>query len=90
MPEGYRGVIVQASGTEQEASESAETGEGDEEELREVKVLEGIGSFDEIVAWGHESFVDDDDAFVKGMEEWIGFSQAVSRRNGLSNGLAVC
>lgn len=52
--------------------------EENEEEEEDVKVLEEIGSFDGIMAWGHETVVDDDDVFVKGIEEWVGFSRAVS------------
>ena len=77
MPEGYRGVIVKTNGTEREVTQPLETGDGDEE-LGEVKVLKEVGSFDKIMAWGHECLVDDDDAFIKGIDEWVGFSQAVS------------
>ena len=77
VPEGYRGVVVKANGIEREVAKSLEISEGDEEP-EEVKVLEELGDFDGIVAWGHESLVDGDDAFVRGLEEWVGFSQAVS------------
>lgn len=50
---------------------------GSEEEV-DVKIMEEKASFDEIVIWGHESVPEDDDAFVKGVQEWIGFAEAVS------------
>ena len=37
-----------------------------------------MASFDKIVLWGHESLVEGHDPFVKGVEEWIGFAEAVS------------
>ena len=55
--------------------------EEDEDELREeeeqVKVVEEIGTFDEIIVWGHEQVPAGDDLFVRGMEEWIGFAEAM-------------
>lgn len=73
-------MIVKANGYEKEIDVQAAGSEdvGEEEDFPEVKVLEEIGSFQEVMAWGHESQVDDDDAFVKGIEEWIKFSQVVS------------
>ncbi len=55
-----------------------EEGEEGEEEQEEVTVLNEVGSFDKVVAWNHESVVDGDDAFVKGLGEWIAFAEAVS------------
>ena len=86
LPEGYRGLVVRDSGRvekdegeEEEVSgeEIEQEGNEEEEEGEDVKVLEEIGSFDGIIAWGHEIVLDDDDVFVKGIEEWVGFSRAV-------------
>ena len=41
-------------------------------------MLNEVGSFEKVVIWNHESTVDGDDAFVKGLSEWIGFAEAVS------------
>ena len=49
-----------------------------EEEREEVTVLNEVGSFQNLFVWNHESMVDGDDAFVKGLNEWIGFAEAVS------------
>ena len=62
-----------AQGTRIEAMEAGEK----DEDAEEVKILQEIGSFDEVVLWGHESMVEGDDAFVKGLGEWIGFAEAV-------------
>jgi len=49
----------------------------DEDEAEPVKILEEIGSFDEVMVWGHEQVPAGDDVFVRGMEEWIGFAEAM-------------
>ena len=83
VPKGYRGVIVQEAGKEKIAVQDMNIGDLDgeegEEEQEEVTVLNEVGLFDKVVIWNHESVVDGDDAFVKGLGEWIGFAQAVSR-----------
>lgn len=81
VPQGYRGVVVQEAGKERTAFRTTDRGglevEGDEE-LEEDTVLNEIGSFEKVIIWNHESMVDGDDAFVKGLSEWIGFAQVVS------------
>ena len=49
----------------------------EEEKMDEVRTLQEVASFDDIVLWGHESLVEGDDAFMKGLGEWIGFAEAV-------------
>lgn len=50
----------------------------DDEDTEPVKVLEEAASFEEIVVWGHETVPESDDPYVKGVEEWIAFAEAVS------------
>ncbi|KAL9136021.1 MAG: hypothetical protein Q9175_002759 [Cornicularia normoerica] len=80
VPQGYRGVVVQEAGKERTAFRTTDRGglevEGDEE-LEEDTVLNEIGSFEKVIIWNHESMVDGDDAFVKGLSEWIGFAQVM-------------
>lgn len=42
-----------------------------------VKILETQNTFNEFVVWGHEVTPAADDAFVKGVEEWIRFAETV-------------
>ena len=42
----------------------------------EAKVMETKATFNEIVVWGHEMVPEDEDVYVKGVEEWIGFAAA--------------
>ena len=91
MPGGYTGCIVNRDEAGKEVvgeSMNEQTREGGEmqeeeekeegEEIEEVQVLEEVASFDKVVLWGHETLVEGDDPFVKGVEEWIGFAEAVS------------
>ena len=48
------------------------------EQVMEVKTMEKKASFDGIVIWGHELVPEDDDVYVKGVQEWIAFAEAVS------------
>lgn len=53
----------------------------------EVRVMEQVGSFEEIVVWSHEAVPESEDVYVKGIEEWIGFAESVSAlRHGESRG----
>ena len=85
VAQGYRGVIVKESGKEKIAFQKGEDGryerEGEgrlEEEQEDMTVLNEIGSFDNLLIWNHESIINEDDAFVKGLNEWISFAEAVS------------
>ena len=56
----------------------ASQGQDDVSEVEEpVKVLEVQGTFDEMMVWGHEILPAADDTFVKGVEEWVRFAEAV-------------
>jgi ribonuclease H2 subunit C len=55
----------------------------DEDEVVEVepeepvKVLEMNGTFEDLIVWAHEALPAADDTFVKGVEEWLQFAEAV-------------
>lgn len=94
VPEGYKGIIIKEAAKEDDGAEDArrqnQEGEGDNEEDEEKDTeLHEIGSFDEVMLWGHESMVEEDDAFSKGMGEWIGFAEAVSPLQGPGSGCEV-
>ena len=86
LPEGYQGVIARSGGKEQDAMQRQFTDLSDSEDVdnrnvEETDILQEVGSFDEVIIWGHESLVEGDDAFVKGLGEWIGFAEAVRFRS---------
>lgn len=85
VPQGYRGIVVEEAGRETTAFQTTEKGvfeqeEGEqiEEAQEEVTMLNELGSFDRLLIWNHESMVDGDDLFIRGLSEWISFAEAVS------------
>lgn len=81
---GYKGLIIKAEAKSRwdeqrlermttDLKEATETAEGD------LKFLEKVGTFDEVVIWGHEATAENDDVFVKGLGEWLDFAQSVRR-----------
>lgn len=85
VPDGYKGIVIKDAAKENDGAENArKQNRQDEEEDEDVaKELHGLGSFDEVVLWGHERMVDEDDSFSKGMGEWIEFAEVVSPLQGL-------
>jgi len=79
VPKGYKGVVM--SKTERVLPRGKTDGveEDDEEEkVEEVKIIEEVGAWDGIIVWGHEALMDEADPYVRSVEEWMGFSAAVS------------
>jgi ribonuclease H2 subunit C len=84
IPEGYRGVVLQSTervlerkgGEEGEEGEEGVEGE-DEEAEPEIKVMEEVAGFEEIVVWGHETVVDETDGYVRGVGEWLSWCDAI-------------
>ena len=90
VPEGYTGAIFSKASTGNEGMEGTtkQAGRGgkgmvieddkEDDEEGEFQALEEVSSFNRVVLWGHESLVEGNDPFVKSVEEWIGFAEAVS------------
>ena len=57
--------------------EEEEQEEEEEDQTEPTKLVEEVAQFDEMQIWGHEAVPEEDDAFVRGMEEWIGFAEAM-------------
>lgn len=76
----YIGVVATPTdrvlpATQRAESDGAEDVEAEPEEP--VKIMEMQSTFDEFVVWGHEALPAADDTFVKGVEEWLQFADAV-------------
>jgi hypothetical protein len=93
VPKGYKGVVLVGSqeilenkkenGVDQSRGPDREENieeEDDDEEEEEVKIMEEVGEFDEVLVWGHEAIVDNDDTYVRSLEEWIRVAESVSLR----------
>ena len=83
IPDGYQGLVVEEVMEERKTRKDSghherenERENGDEDE--NLRSLQEISSFKEIMLWGHETAVPEDDPFVKGIGEWIAFAEAVS------------
>ena len=51
----------------------------DNEAEGETKVLEEVADFSSLMVWGHERAPDEkEDSIARGINEWIGFAEAVS------------
>ena len=57
------------------AIDEAMDADGDKDEP--VKVLEQVGTFEEVVVWGHEVMPEEDETFVKGVGEWIAWAEGI-------------
>ncbi|KAL8709978.1 MAG: hypothetical protein Q9220_005429 [cf. Caloplaca sp. 1 TL-2023] len=82
VPDGYRGVVVRDGVKVENQSGRERRGMGvddEEEEEEEVKVMEEVASFEKYVVWGHENVVEGDDGFVKGVEEWVRFTDKLHK-----------
>lgn len=60
-----------------ETKEDEDEDEDDEVE-DEVKILEEVGEFREMLVWGHEAVADGEDMYVRSVEEWVGVAESVS------------
>lgn len=84
LPEGYEGAILQKTDKKVVPKPSIPV-PGAEDEMdndnvpREIETLtmEQHAHFGEIMVWEHEAVPDAEDIHVKGIEEWIGFAEAV-------------
>ncbi|KAF2428354.1 ribonuclease H1 small subunit [Tothia fuscella] len=84
LPEGYKGAVLQTSdkvvptSNMNQSHMEIDEDEEEEDEAEEIKLVEQIAEFDEIMVWGHETTAEaTEDPYSKGMEEWISFAEAI-------------
>jgi ribonuclease H2 subunit C len=88
LPQNYTGAILHVTDKQlpqsrtqpqqQPADEDDEDAEAEESIPLEVKIAEQVGEFDQVILWGHGGEVDGSgDAFVRGMNEWVGFAESM-------------
>ena len=53
------------------------TEEDGEDEIEDAKTLEEVAEFQEVVVWGHEDVPAGDDTFVRGIGEWLSFTECI-------------
>ncbi|KAL4885314.1 ribonuclease H2 non-catalytic subunit-domain-containing protein [Aspergillus karnatakaensis] len=80
IPEGFEGVVAMHTDREIPSTDNANmTDEGEQDEP--IKILEKQATFADYVVWGHEAIPAADDSFVKGVEEWVKFAEAMHTEN---------
>lgn len=86
VPKGHRGVVLQktdrllapAQAPPQQIIDGEEDDDvEDNEPAVEVKLMEELATFEEMMVWGHETVPEDGDEYVRGVEDWIGMAEAV-------------
>lgn len=84
LPEGYEGAVLQKTDKKVIAKPSIpvpgeEDGAGDATAPKEVEtlIMDQHARFGEIMVWDHEAVPEGTDVYVKGIEEWIDFAEAV-------------
>lgn len=76
MPEGYEAMVIDtASDVVLPADERLQMDEGLAPEVKEIKEL-AKGS--EVIVWGHEEVVGDDEGLVKAVEEGVAWANAIA------------
>jgi ribonuclease H2 subunit C len=55
----------------------ADSDEEDLEQPEPVKLLETTSTIDEIMVWGHDQTPTAEDPYIRGVEEWISFADAI-------------
>ncbi|KAI1261073.1 ribonuclease H2, subunit C [Xylariaceae sp. FL1019] len=90
LPQGYCGSVVQKTDPKPEPS-NEETNEDvsiveDPEDQLEIGAMEGRAGFEEIIVWGHESTTESTtDPYIRGIEEWIAFTEEIHSYDTESN-----
>jgi ribonuclease H2 subunit C len=82
LPANYTGAVLHMTDklVPQARTDNGHMEDGDdvEETPEEVKIADQVGEFDEVVVWGHGGEVEaGQDMFVRGMQEWVGFAEAM-------------
>lgn len=91
LPEAYQGVVLQKTDKKVVAKPSMplpglEAEDANAPKEVDTMIMEQHATFTDVMVWDHEAVPGDDDVYVKGMEEWVGFAEAVC----LSISLMAC
>ncbi|KAH8808699.1 ribonuclease H2, subunit C [Xylogone sp. PMI_703] len=79
LPDGYRGVVLTPTETPKPTTQEPEVIDVDADEPEEeiAGFMEQHASFDGVLVWGHEVGLSEEDTYIKGVEEWIGFAKKI-------------
>ena len=83
MPPGFKGVVLvegKKTGTHHKVVKKT-AADDDNSEIDGVdadSALDNVATFDEVVIWGRETVAETDNLFIRGVDEWATFAEAVS------------
>ncbi|GAB7325917.1 hypothetical protein MBLNU13_g09977t1 [Cladosporium sp. NU13] len=84
LPGGYEGAVLQKTDKKVVAKPTLpipgnEDGADNATTPKEVEtlIMDQHARFGDIIVWDHEAVPEDTDVYVKGIEEWIGFAEAM-------------
>jgi ribonuclease H2 subunit C len=82
LPEAYQGVVLQKTDKKVIVKPGMPVPGGEAENANAPKevdtmAMEQHATFTHVMVWDHEAVPAGDDVYVKGMEEWIDFAEAV-------------
>ena len=82
LPAAYQGVVLQKTDKKVVAKPvmpqpGVEADDVDAPKEIDTMIMEQQATFADVMVWDHEAVPGGDDVYVKGMEEWIGFAEAV-------------
>jgi ribonuclease H2 subunit C len=82
LPEAYQGLVLQKTDRKAIAKPSMpvpglEAEDADAPKEIDTMIMEQHATFSDVMVWDHEAVPGGDDVYVKGMEEWIDFAEAV-------------
>lgn len=58
---------------------ASQSDDEDEDGAEPVKILEHVSDITEIAVWGHDQLPPSDDAYRKGIDEFLAFADAIHR-----------
>ncbi|MCJ1417773.1 hypothetical protein MMC32_004118 [Xylographa parallela] len=71
------GSGTKAPTTTSPTAEDVEDEDEEEDDIEPTKILEEVATFDDILVWGHEQVPGEEDVFVRGVQEWLTFAEAM-------------
>lgn len=85
IPTGYKGVVVKDNTNTRSEDGSTESmiAQDYEPETDGGKTalitMDNVAEYSEVVIWGHETVAEQDNVFVKSVDEWVALAEAVSK-----------
>lgn len=81
LPDQYRGIVLKATNKIIIEPSPMVSEEDEESEMPDpIKIVDEVSSIQDMVIWGHDQVPASDNTFVRGVEEWITFAEAIHKK----------